>query len=638
MSRAWQIICITHLLALGLAAGELTFKNVHVRTRTLADVERFHGYAAHQFELENLSDKERTVTIQLLRDNYRSWSNIADLRRTVTLGAKSRKRVTLYQPPLSINSFEPNARFTVDGETRILQDAFGAHVDSSNNLGYNEPVVLLAGRSWTGSTVTIPTGSSPASHSVHAAEARMPQWPRHWLAYSGFDGVLLRAKEWADAPAEVRQAILQYVRTGGRLFVDGSIPLPPDARMLNAHQLVSRGEAAQALKETVSNLEKSDHGYGQYNEREETPQENLTEEIPPIKYVVFTLGWGMIQLFEGAADDDELDWHLIKTLKAIHDENLVPMPALAPVMAGARSFHAHDHHYYGRESGSFDDFFPVVDDATVPVRLMIVILIAFVILAGPVNLILLHKFKRRTWFLWTLPAVSVLTSAVVFVTALLSEGFTPTVRRDVITILDQQTQQAATIGALGIYAPVAPGQLEFSAHTEVTPLLNLSGKDFGGERGVDWTKGQVFTGKWVASRVPAHFALRKSEPRKERLSVTWNNGSPTVVNSLGTVIHHLWLADARGNIFEASTHLNAGQRADLQRVAGKQTVIDYVNTDFLLSTNKETPEDNYPANLAPGTYIASLANSPFAKNPIGRGKEKTHALVYGVLTKTEAGP
>ena len=67
-------------------------------------------------------------------------------------------------------------------------------------------------------------------------------------------------------------------------------------------------------------------------------------------------------------------------------------------------------------------------------------------------------------------------------------------------------------------------------------------------------------------------------------------------------------------------------------------MIDYINTDFLLSTRKDTPESDYPKNLAPGTYLAQMDGSPFMENPIGRGQLKTHALVFGVLTKAEASP
>jgi hypothetical protein len=623
MSRLRKIIFLTQLLAFSLLGGELTFRNVHVRTRTLADAERFHGYAAHQFELENLSTISRTVTIQLPWESYDNRANIENLRRTVTLGPKSRKVVSIYQPPLFIGSFRNSAFIIVDGEKRRLDDAFGVHVDNLANLGIHQPAVVLASRSWNGKFASNPT------YKVNIAEGLITQWPRHWLAYSGFDAILLRAKEWNAATAEVRQAITQYVRAGGRLFVVGTIPLPTDARMLSADQMEKRRASAESFSESIDSFSSAHSKTGFYPEEmgeEETVHEN--HAVPTqgaASSTVFALSWGLIRIVDASADKDEIDQGIEQALKAINTGEYNLTPALVSVLAGARNV------------GSFDDFFPIVDDASVPVRLMIVILIGFVVLAGPVNLVLLHKLKRRTWFLWTLPAVSILTSAIVFGTALLNEGFTPTVRRDVITILNQESQQASTIGALGIYAPVSPGNLEFSAHTEVTPLLSSHGQDSGSNRGVDWSKGQIFTGKWVASRVPAHFALRKSEPRKERLSVTWKGGTPTVVNSLSADINQLWLADARGNIFE-STNLRAGQRAELQRIAGMQTVIDYVNTDFLLSTHKDTPESDYPKNLAPGTYLAQMDGSPFMENPIGSGQLKTHALVFGVLTKAEASP
>lgn len=639
MSHFWQTAYVTLVLTFSVLAGELTFKNVHVRTRTLADAKRSHGYAAHQFELENLSGKKRKVTIQFPAGDNHDGFNISDLRRTVALGPNSRKVVSLYQPPLSVDSFDNSAFITVDGETRRLADAFGGHVNSLANLGIRQPAVVLASRSWNGKFASNPT------YEVNIAEGLITQWARHWLAYSGFDVVVVRANEWNAAPTEVRMAIVQYVRAGGRLFVLGSITLPPDARKLNTTQLAARQQSASALLEKVNTISVSkSSGMDDYPEEKmeheghNQPGNRPAPNPSAVASSVYTLGWGLIRVLDPTITEMRNHRSTVEAIENLGSNEQVRMPALASVMAGARNLHTDGKYsYYQEPSGSFDDYFPIVKDSGVPVRLMIVILIGFVVLAGPVNLVLLHKLKRRTWFLWTLPAISILTSAVVFATALLNEGFTPTVRRDVITILDQQTQQATTVGALGIYAPVAPGNLEFSAHTEVTPLLSSRGQDSGSNRGINWTKGQLFTGKWIASRVPAHFAVRKSESRKERLSVMWESSTPTVVNSLGTDITYLCLADAQGNIFEA-THLRAGQRAKLQRVAGKKTVINYLNTNFLLSTDKDTPESEYPKNLTPSTYLARLDDSPFMENPIGRGQLKTHAVVLGVLTKAEAGP
>ena len=642
MSHFWQTTYVTLLLTFSMLAGELTFKNVHVRTRTLADAKRSHGYAVHQFELENLSGKKREVTIQFPAGGQYNGSNITDLRRTVALGPNSRKVVSLYQPPLSIDSFDNSAFIIVDGERRRLDNAFGSHVDSRANLSIHQPAVVLASRSWNGKFARNPT------YEVNIAEGLITQWARHWLAYSGFDVVVMRANEWNVAPTEVRMAIVQYVRAGGRLFILGSITLPPDTRKLNTTQLAARQQSASALLEKVNTI-----SHSKSSGMEDYPEENMGHEEHedhtqsgnwPVQNPsaaassVYTLGWGLIRILDPTDNERRNNRSMLEAIENLGSNEQVRIPALASVMAGARNLHTDGkYHHHRVASGSFADYFPIVEDSGVPVRLMIVILIGFVVLAGPVNLVLLHKLKRRTWFLWTLPAISILTSAVVFATALLNEGFTPTVRRDVITILDQQTQQATTVGALGIYAPVAPGNLEFSAHTEVTPLLSSRGQDSGSNRGINWTKALLFTGKWIASRVPAHFAVRKSESRKERLSVTWESSTPTVVNSLGTDITYLCLADAQGNIFEAN-RLRAGQRTVLQRVAGKQTVIDYLNTNLLLSTDKNTPESEYLKNLTPSTYFARLDDSPFMENPIGRGQLKTHAVVLGVLTKAEAGP
>jgi len=653
MSRLWQIFCLAHLLACSLWAGELTFKNVHVRSRTLTDLKViYHGYTAHQFEVENLSTTRREVTIRLPWDTHRGKSVIKQLTRTVALGPSSRKVVTLHQPPLPLNSYDTVAVITVDGVSRRMNDAFSDQIDSSDNLGFDDHLVVFASRSWSNTKLLTLGSSTPSGASgpvqvfdITIGKNLINQWPRHWLAYSGFDAVLLRAKEWTAAPTEVRQAVEQYVRAGGRLYVHGTISVPPDARKLNATRIAERQENAQAFKKTIDQF-MLEHQRNDSLRNDSFPQEpaeehsgsRYPETSPDLSYsTLYSLGWGFIRVIDGSANETQTNGAIHSALTFLFNEQDSQMPALVPVLAGAKNLHRHDPHFYYENFGTFDDYFPIVEDASVPVRLMIVILIGFVVLAGPVNLVVLHKLKRRTWFLWTLPAVSVLTAAVVFVTALVSEGFTPTVRRDVITILDHETQHAATIGALGIYAPVAPSHLDFSAHTEVTPLIPSTGQDFGENRSVDWTKGQRLTGKWVASRVPAHFALRKTEPRKERLSITWKGNAPTVQNSLGADIHQLWLADGRGNVFEIA-NLRAGQRAELSLIVDRKTVTDHADTTFLLSTNNGTPTSDYLNQLAPGTYLARLADSPFAKNPIGRGKEKTHALVYGVLTKTEAGP
>ena len=86
---------------------------------------------------------------------------------------------------------------------------------------------------------------------------------------------------------------------------------------------------------------------------------------------------------------------------------------------------------------------------------MIGLLTLFVLIAGPINLYLLNRKDVRAWFLWTLPVISLLTSALVFVVSIFSEGVTPRVRAESVTILNQKEQEAVTLGGIGVYAPIA---------------------------------------------------------------------------------------------------------------------------------------------------------------------------------------
>ena len=99
-------------------------------------------------------------------------------------------------------------------------------------------------------------------------------------------------------------------------------------------------------------------------------------------------------------------------------------------------------------------------------------MLAFVVIIGPVNIIYLNRLKRRTWMLWTIPAISFFTTLLVFAYSLLREGITPDIRIAGLTVLDQVSHHAATFGGTAFYCPLTPsGGLNFDFETEATPLV-----------------------------------------------------------------------------------------------------------------------------------------------------------------------
>src|SRR6185369_4845962 len=91
------------------------------------------------------------------------------------------------------------------------------------------------------------------------------------------------------------------------------------------------------------------------------------------------------------------------------------------------------------------------------------------------------------------------------------------------------------------------GGLLFSADTE---LQRHDGGYSGGALLVDFTFAQRLARGFIQARIPVHFALRKSELRRERLGFSRTKGGALeVVNGLGTDVVRLTVDDAEGFVW-----------------------------------------------------------------------------------------
>jgi hypothetical protein len=283
--------------------------------------------------------------------------------------------------------------------------------------------------------------------------------------------------------------------------------------------------------------------------------------------------------------------------------------------------------------------FPVIDDIRVPIRGMVLIMFLFVVAIGPVNLLVLARLKRRTWLLWTVPAISFVTCLIVFTYSLLSEGVTPDVRTEGLTLLDQVNRRAASIGTTAFYCPLTPSQgLFFEGETEATPLVGLWDYRAGSERQMDWTRSQHLERGWITARVPAHFRLRKSALRRERLQLEYGAGQPNVMNGLGARIHALWIADKTGQIYSAAG-IGPGEKATLSTCASHPKVYSQSGLRSFLDRRGVEPLDGVtnsaPDYLLPNTYMAELEANPFLENGLGpkakSARNRERCVVYGIL-------
>jgi hypothetical protein len=288
--------------------------------------------------------------------------------------------------------------------------------------------------------------------------------------------------------------------------------------------------------------------------------------------------------------------------------------------------------------------FPVIERIGIPVRGLFVLMLAFVVVIGPVNLIWLARRRKKIWMLWTVPAIALVTCLAITGFALFGEGVSATSRADAFTILDESSHRASTIGWTAFYAPLTPSEgLHYSYDTELTPVTPQSWnyhRRGGGGRTIDLSNDQHLDSGWVTARVPAYFKFRKSETRRERLTIRQSeNDSIIVVNGLGADIRELWVAGRNGRIYSAK---------DIR--AGAETRLSLTNFGLVeneaglreLFTNGDWPgmikavEQNPQRYLTPGCYLAVFDTSPFVEEGLKNVEtRKGRALVYGISAEAE---
>ena len=419
-------------------------------------------------------------------------------------------------------------------------------------------------------------GAGAAADSVESLRAESPvtEWSENWLAYSPFDAVVLNAADLGSLSPAVLAALGDYLAAGGNVVLSGKTDLPAAWHPVQKKNLAGGFE--------------------------------------------YEVGFGRCFAF-GAENPATLN---VKSMQTVREA----------VRDTARYWQA-----LPAESGAANAAMPVVENLKIPTRGIVVIMLAFIIIIGPVNMIYLNRRNRRTWMLWTIPAISFATTLLVFAYSLLREGITPDTRIAGLTVIDQAGHHATTIGATAFYCPLTPsGGLHFDYGTEATPLVQI-GSGSGTSREVDWTQAQHFSRGWVSARVPAHFHLRKSETRRERLQVVNENGKLQVVNGLGAPIKLLWLADAGGKIYQAS-NVAAGQKAGLvpttEAMNPEKLGVSRLLRDISFAA-VVGHGDSTVKYLLPGTYTAELDGNPFIENALGAAsspkRTKTSSVVFGIL-------
>jgi hypothetical protein len=452
-------------------------------------------------------------------------------------------------------------------------------IDSVELIGKSESVFASGARASSSySTVVHGSGSrSAADHpTVMRAEWEASDWSDNWLAYTAFDMIVLHARDFRSMPAGVKEAVWRFVEAGGVIAVIGKAEVP--------------APWAPTADDESAGLKRYRVGFGE------------CLEIP----VVTTRELGSAQLRE-----------IQKSARAT-----------ASVWGG-----------FGNAAAA-NGVFPVIDNLSVPVRGVSLIMLLFILAVGPINIFILARMNRRIWMLWTVPLISFVTCGIVFAYSLFSEGITPTVRMEAITVLNHTSHRATTLGRLAYYCPLTPsGGLRFGYEAEIFPIVDRNWRSGGTSKSIDWTAGQHLESGWIQARMPSHFAVRKSETRRERVQFEKQaDGRWAAINGIGSDIKKLDFKDPAGKTWQLQ-NLQAGGKAIMAK-GGKVTKR---GSDRLLREifqkglwTRDGKSSVAQTGLAAGTYLADLESSPFME--VGLAGEKhlrLGSVILGIVAPEE---
>lgn len=295
-----------------------------------------------------------------------------------------------------------------------------------------------------------------------------------------------------------------------------------------------------------------------------------------------------------------------------------------------------------------NDWFPVIENLSIPVRGLLLIVLIFAVLIGPANLFFLSRKKRQIWLFWTVPLLSVIASVTVFGYAAFSEGWKGFTRVQSLTILDESENLASSIGIAAYYCPLTPQDgLHFEYETECTPQVNQDNYYREGTSGrtVNWTSEQHLSSGWVTARIPSHFLLRKSQMRREKLVFSeTSSGQCEVLNGFGTSVESLYYADGEGTVYNAN-NIAPGSKILMQRV-DSQSIFPMQNNRTLRILFMGDWHWGIDAlikepipYLQPNCYIALIKEPLFIEQSLHKSKTETfESVVYGICQGgTDAG-
>jgi hypothetical protein len=378
--------------------------------------------------------------------------------------------------------------------------------------------------------------------------------PAQWIAYAGVDLLISDSKSLMSLNPQKLNAIVQWVQSGGKLYLIESTPLNPlkeTIKTMLGHGGTSiSGDTSTFIlnKHDVTLIEVDPATSGVIYPKARSKDFNVTNQTTEITRLPVMLG--EIDVIPYQAEDLSIaDWQRILSDNNLNADTLRDRYGITSRIP---------------QSDFLGFFIPGV--GKVPVFAFLIMITLFTIVIGPVNYSYFQRRKQLSMLLVSIPAISFGTSILLVSYAVFSQGFGIKGRIDSTTFVDQSMNTAVTFAREALYAGQAPSRMNFKTDTAVFPLWGPNAAFESGR--VNWTDDQqILIGSWLRSRTRTQFFTINHREERGRLQVEAVLGKELpVTNGFAQDLSHLVVLGPDEKFYYGQD-IKAGATARLNQIA-----------------------------------------------------------------------
>ncbi len=569
------------------------------------------GYLPVRVTVVNANETDGNIEIRTTSSDGGYNGNGSELTSTFKLGAPAGKttRHDILVPCTTLmnNGYGYGGGGSVN-VSLSMSGSFGSVPGNlSGNYGQDQPAILMSEPLFTKSAGTLDSelnshgsgsGMRYGGGMNFAAKFNPAEMPDDWRAYSGYDGMVMTDTDWTSMSPGAHTAILRWNRMGGRLVIL--------ATSTNS-DLATLGIATSATGE---------------------------------KYAARSLGSVLIEPLPGGSLvlDSAAAQRLISRFNAGKDV-LPPMnQSVNKDFAGSWPLHSN----FDAKSYNYAVF--------------IIILIAFGILVGPVNLFVFAKSGQRHRLFITTPLIALGTSVLLIGLIIIIDGFggrgirvalmevRPEDGENSAYLMQEQVSRTGVLlgASFTVDQPVAITPVPLSAASQWSRLTDTNnGGGMRYEMTLQDNKMDV-EGDWFQSRSEQGQSLSAVIPTRGRIELRGGGGTSTIPSMVSTFefpIDKLYYTDASGTYWCAE-NIEPGKAFSCREVqlAEVQQFVKGAGAQFSARTRKglyalspEVTGGAVPPTRGKRHFIALATKAPGVQTFKGIDWQRTATYVTGPI-------